>query len=120
MVWSTTQALRLFATVLIALSRSAAARAQWVAPPTLQAPASVQGTLTVTATVVSSVGMIIGPDGRPTVIVANAPSPGDILSASAHGSQRGLVARDELVLEASGVSRVTLKRSGCSLGQDRR
>jgi len=87
------QARLLFVTVLIAVSGSPAARAQRAAAPKLQTPASAQGSLTVTATVVSSVGVMIGPDGQPIMIVANAPSPGDILTASVDGSQRSMVAR---------------------------
>ena len=92
-----TQARLLLATVLIAVSWSPVARAQPTGSPNLMAPASAQGRLTVTATVVSSVGVIIGPDGQPMVIVANAPSPGDILSASLCGSQRSMVARERSV-----------------------
>src|SRR6516225_5426202 len=60
-----TQARLLLATVLIAVSWSPVARAQPTGSPNLIAPASAQGRLTVTATVVSSVGVIIGPDGQP-------------------------------------------------------
>jgi hypothetical protein len=38
---------------------------------------SAEGTLTVTATVVSSSGLVIGPDGQLRVIVANAADPKD-------------------------------------------
>jgi len=35
---------------------------------------SAQGSLTVTATVVSSVGIVIGPNGEQVLVVANAPA----------------------------------------------
>lgn len=35
---------------------------------------SAQGTLTVTATVVCSVGIVIGPNGEQVLVVANAPA----------------------------------------------
>lgn len=38
---------------------------------------SAQGTLTVTATVVSSVGVLIGPNGEQVLVVANAPAERD-------------------------------------------
>lgn len=38
---------------------------------------SAQGTLTVTLTVVASVGVIIGPDGEQKLIIANAADPAD-------------------------------------------
>ena len=38
------------------------------------------GELTVTATIVASVGVQFGPDGSPTLIVANAPDPKDNIS----------------------------------------
>lgn len=41
---------------------------------------SGKGELTVTAVVVASVGVQIGPDGNPTVIVANASDPRDNVS----------------------------------------
>ncbi|HEU4416309.1 MAG TPA: hypothetical protein VFT65_16090 [Candidatus Angelobacter sp.] len=41
---------------------------------------SVQGQLTVVATVVSSVGMVVGPDGEQRLIVANAVDPRDNVS----------------------------------------
>jgi hypothetical protein len=43
---------------------------------------SAEGTLTVTATVVSSTGLVIGPDGQMRVIVANATEPGNSASPS--------------------------------------
>jgi hypothetical protein len=41
---------------------------------------SAQGNLTVTATVVSSVGLVMGPDGEQRMIVANAADPSDNVS----------------------------------------
>jgi hypothetical protein len=41
---------------------------------------SGRGELTVTATIVASVGLQFGPDGSPTLIVANAPDPKDNIS----------------------------------------
>jgi hypothetical protein len=41
---------------------------------------SGRGELTVTATIVASVGVQFGPDGIPTLIVANAPDPKDNIS----------------------------------------
>lgn len=42
---------------------------------------SAQGTLTVTATVVPSVGIVIGPNGEQVIVVANAPAEDNILAA---------------------------------------
>src|SRR5882672_9330361 len=44
------------------------------------APGAAQGNLTVTATVVASVGVVIGPDGEQRLIVANAADPSDNVS----------------------------------------
>ena len=104
-----------FVTVLIAVSCSSRGWAQLAAAPNLQAPASAQGRLTVTATVVSSVGVVLGQDGQPTLIVANAASPGDVLSASVDTRQPGRIACNELGVEAFGVSRDTLKQPACTL-----
>jgi hypothetical protein len=41
---------------------------------------SAQGALTVTATVVSSVGILIGPDGEQVLVVANPPAATDNMS----------------------------------------
>jgi hypothetical protein len=41
---------------------------------------AAEGNLTVTATVVSSVGLVIGPDGEQRLIVANAADPSDNVS----------------------------------------
>ncbi|HLZ00007.1 MAG TPA: hypothetical protein VKT33_13180 [Candidatus Angelobacter sp.] len=38
---------------------------------------STQGQLTVTATVVASVGLVTGPDGIQRIVVANSPDPAD-------------------------------------------
>jgi hypothetical protein len=54
------------------------------APVAAQAPgnrASAQGSLTVTLTVVSSVGVVTGPDGEQRIIVANAADPKDNVSS---------------------------------------
>ena len=48
------------------------ASAQQVQPRSQSPAGSAEGTLTVTATVVSSTGIVIGPDGQPGIIVANA------------------------------------------------
>lgn len=42
--------------------------------------ASAQGTLTVTVIVVTSVGVITGPNGEPRVVIANAADPADNVS----------------------------------------
>jgi hypothetical protein len=44
------------------------------------ANASAHGTLTVTLTVVSSVGMVVGPDGEQRIVLANAVDPADNVS----------------------------------------
>lgn len=41
---------------------------------------SAQGTLTVTVTIVTSVGVITGPDGQQKVVIANAADPADNVS----------------------------------------
>jgi len=53
-----------------------------------------QGTLTVTATVVTSVGIIAGPNGEQILVVANAPDSADNVS--------------QLILTAGGASRAAV------------
>jgi hypothetical protein len=48
--------------------------------PTPVTKGSAEGTLTVTATVVSSVGLVVGPDGEQRMVVANAADPRDNVS----------------------------------------
>jgi hypothetical protein len=43
-------------------------------------PEGAHGALTVTATVVTSVALVIGPDGEQRIILANAPDPADNVS----------------------------------------
>jgi hypothetical protein len=43
--------------------------------------ASTQGTLTVSVTVVTSVGLVIGSDGEPRIVVANSVDPKDNVSS---------------------------------------
>ncbi|HEY2497503.1 MAG TPA: hypothetical protein VGK24_10565 [Candidatus Angelobacter sp.] len=47
---------------------------------TMQSGRSAEGTLTVTATVMASVGLVAGPDGEQRMIVANAADPRDNVS----------------------------------------
>ena len=47
---------------------------------TMQSGRSAEGTLTVTATVMASVGLVEGPDGEQRMIVANAADPRDNVS----------------------------------------
>ncbi|HEY1937557.1 MAG TPA: hypothetical protein VGJ33_06465 [Candidatus Angelobacter sp.] len=47
---------------------------------TMQSGRSAEGTLTVTATVMASVGLVTGPDGEQRMIVANAADPRDNVS----------------------------------------
>lgn len=44
-------------------------------------PSTAEGELTVTTTVVASVGVVIDENGQPRVIVANAPDPADNASS---------------------------------------
>ena len=44
-------------------------------------PSSAQGTLTVTAVVMSSVGLVVGADGQQRLVIANAPDPADNVSS---------------------------------------
>jgi hypothetical protein len=48
--------------------------------PMLSAKGGAEGRLTVTATVVSSVGLVVGPGGEQQIIVANAIDPRDNVS----------------------------------------
>jgi hypothetical protein len=48
--------------------------------PMLSARGGAEGRLTVTATVVSSVGLVVGPGGEQQIIVANAVDPRDNVS----------------------------------------
>lgn len=50
------------------------------APPASTRGGSAQGQLTVTLTVVSSTGIVIGPDGQQRLFIANAPDPADNVS----------------------------------------
>jgi hypothetical protein len=53
----------------------------WAQQPGVpRTPGSAQGTLSVTCTVATSVGLVIGPDGAPRMIVANAADPRDNVS----------------------------------------
>jgi len=63
--------------LLALLASSAIAVAQ--SNPSLQS-GSAHGQLTVTATVVASVGVVTGPDGQPKVIFANGAAPSDSVS----------------------------------------
>ncbi len=56
----------------IAFFAWANAPAQQIQPRSQRAAGSAEGTLAVTATVVSSTGVVIGPDGQQRIIVANA------------------------------------------------
>lgn len=49
---------------------------------------SAQGTLTVTATVVTSAGIVFGPDGEPRIVVANTVDPRDNVSRLQHEGAR--------------------------------
>jgi hypothetical protein len=56
------------------------APAQQIQPRSQRPVGSAEGTLAVTATVVSSTGVVIGPDGEQRIIVANAADPrGNVL-----------------------------------------
>lgn len=52
------------------------ASAQQIQSRSPRTGSGAEGTLAVTATVVSSTGVVIGPDGKQRVIVANAEDPG--------------------------------------------
>ncbi len=71
-----------FALLLAICSAFASGQAKSVAPTPIVAARSGQaaGTLTVTATVITSVGMILGPDGQQRIAVANAPDSADNVS----------------------------------------
>jgi|SRR5947209_17305560 len=64
--------------LLCILLWQASAPAQQAGAPGTQA--SAQGKLTVTATVVASVGMVTGPDGMQHLFIANAADPADNVS----------------------------------------
>src|SRR5947209_3781144 len=66
---------------VLACSAVAAAQASRPFVPLGSAAGSAQGQLTVTATVVASAGVVIGPDGQPRLIIANAPDPRDNASS---------------------------------------
>jgi hypothetical protein len=53
------------------------APAQQIQPRSQRPAGSAEGTLAVTATVVSSTGLVIGPGGQQRIIVANAADPRD-------------------------------------------
>ena len=67
-----------FLLLLSVLLWQAKANAQQVAAPGTHDGA--QGTLTVSATVVASVGVVIGPDGEQRLFIANAADPADNIS----------------------------------------
>lgn len=73
--------LKLVATLVgILFLVGANAHAQQIQPRALQSTRSAEGTLAVTATVVPSTGVVIGPDGQQHIIVANGPDPRDSAS----------------------------------------
>jgi hypothetical protein len=78
----------------------------------MHAGGSASGTLTVTAIVVTSVGLIIGPDGEPKLVVANAVDAGDNFSRLA-------TARDNTALsvKTSGKCEVNAGQASASCGE---
>ena len=56
---------------------TANASAQQLEPRSPKPAGSAEGTLTVTATIVSSTGVVVGPDGQQHIILANGPDPKD-------------------------------------------
>jgi hypothetical protein len=71
------------------LTGSAQEKSLVTGPSALQGK-SAQGQLTVTATVVSSVGIVIGPNGERMLVVANAPAGKDNLTAMSAVPRRNL------------------------------
>jgi hypothetical protein len=67
-----------FLLLLAVLLWQARAKAQQVAAPGTHA--GTQGTLTVTATIAASVGLLIGPDGEQRLFIANAADRADNVS----------------------------------------
>lgn len=65
---------------LLACSISALGQRKNVAPVPMMAGNSASGTLTVTATVVTSVGVITGEDGQQRIVIANASDAADNVS----------------------------------------
>ncbi|MGZ4898218.1 MAG: hypothetical protein ACXV8X_01045 [Candidatus Angelobacter sp.] len=62
-----------FVSILVFLSISAGAQSN--------GKGSAEGTLTVTATLVASANLIIEPDGKQKIVIANAPDPRDNVSS---------------------------------------
>ena len=67
-------------TVLLLCTSSGIAQQGFSLPPSMVHSSSAQGSLTVTATVVASVGVEIGPDGAQRLVFANAADPSDNVS----------------------------------------
>lgn len=69
--------------LILVLGCCALAAAQRPSPsaPLQARPGSAEGQLTVTLTVVTSVGVVMDPDGRPRLMVANSPDPQDNVSS---------------------------------------
>ena len=95
------------------------ASAQQVQPRSQSPAGSAEGTLTVTATVVSSTGIVIGPDGQPRIIVANAADPTDLRDSASH-SPEAKVESPAATNEQKTDARPPLDRigAGCFLGAD--
>ena len=80
-MWGNTRIIKYV--LLLAIGSTLASGQQQSAVPIHMAAASggrADGTLTVTATVVTSVGVILGPGGQQEIVVANAPDSADNVS----------------------------------------
>src|SRR6266852_9673430 len=67
-------------TVLLLCASSGFAQQGFSYQPSVVHTPSAQGSLTVTATVAASVGVVIGPDGEQKLVFANAADPSDNVS----------------------------------------
>jgi hypothetical protein len=96
-MWGNKQIIKSFIPfLLLACSASVLGQRKNLAPaPTIVAPGgAASGTLTVTATVVTSVGVIMREDGQQRILIANAPDSADNVSHFVMLTDQGGLAAD--------------------------
>lgn len=99
------------------LASGLSGHAQQAGPAHASGAGTAQGQLTVTATVVSSVGVVIGPDGEAQVIVANAADRAENLGLLL--APRGSAGRTTMNLKKNSASATNCSAHLCIVAKDR-